>query len=67
MLMDPAQLDELFVAALAETAPGARAAYLDQACGDNSELRERLEALLAAHDAAGSFLKLPGSDEATAA
>ncbi len=34
-----------------------RAAYLDQACGGNGPLRQRLEGLLAAHDQAGGFLQ----------
>ena len=34
-----------------------RAAYLDQACAGNQELRQRVEALLKAHQEAGSFLE----------
>ena len=46
--------------------PERRAAYLDQACGTNHELRREVESLLAAHDQAGSFLeshlaRLPGT------
>jgi serine/threonine protein kinase/Tfp pilus assembly protein PilF len=63
--VDSAQLDHLFTAALAQTAPGARAAYLDQACAANPDLRERLDNLLAAHDAAGSFLELPDEEATT--
>jgi serine/threonine protein kinase/Flp pilus assembly protein TadD len=33
-----------------------RAAFLDSACGANSELRQRIEVLLQAHDRAGGFL-----------
>jgi serine/threonine protein kinase len=33
-----------------------RAAYLDQACGDNAPLRREVESLLRAHEAPGSFL-----------
>src|SRR5262249_30936171 len=33
-----------------------RAAYLDQACGDNRALRQEVESLLQAHEASGSFL-----------
>jgi glucose/arabinose dehydrogenase len=39
--------------------PAARAAFLDQECAADAPLRERAEALLRAHDAAGSFLALP--------
>jgi WD40 repeat protein/serine/threonine protein kinase len=46
--------------------PEHRAAYLDQACGSNYELRREVESLLEAHDQPGSFLesrhaRLPGT------
>src|SRR3954453_2282959 len=46
--------------------PERRAAYLDQACGKNHELRREVESLLEAHDQPGSFLqsrlaRLPGT------
>jgi serine/threonine protein kinase len=34
-------------------------AYLDEACGGDTALRQRVEALLASHEQAGSFLCLP--------
>jgi serine/threonine protein kinase/tetratricopeptide (TPR) repeat protein len=50
--------------------PQKRAAYLDRACHGDSELRARVEALLKAHEEAGSFLNgnpnsnsLPTGDE----
>src|SRR5687767_14008999 len=36
-----------------------RAAFLDRACADDPELRRRVEALLQAHEAPGSFLREP--------
>ena len=46
----------IFIAAL-DHEPGAdRAAYLDAACGDNADLRRRVEALLAAHERADEVL-----------
>ncbi len=45
----------IFDAALAFT-PAERPAYLAGACGDNLQLRQRVEALLRAHEAAGGFL-----------
>jgi len=33
-----------------------RTAFLDEACGDDAELRERVEVLLHSHEAAGTFL-----------
>ena len=47
----------VFAEALERTDPAARAAYLDGACRDNAALRQRVEALLAAHDGAGRFLE----------
>ena len=52
---DPS-LRSIFCEAVERPAPEERAAYLDSACGRDAELRARVEALLAAHDAAGEFL-----------
>ena len=52
-----ADLMTIFAEALERTDPAARAAYLDDACGDDAALRRRVEALLAAHDGAGRFLE----------
>ncbi|HEY7422835.1 MAG TPA: protein kinase [Gemmataceae bacterium] len=52
------RLESLFAAAL-EQPPAGRAAYLDQACADDPGLRQRMEALLGAQEAAGSFLETP--------
>ena len=46
--------------------PEQRAAYLNQACGPDTELRREIESLLRAHDTADSFLRQHGSgSEAT--
>jgi eukaryotic-like serine/threonine-protein kinase len=57
----------IFAEALERTDPAARVAYLNGACGDDAELRQRVEALLAAHDGAGRFLEgdSPGMSEPT--
>ena len=47
--------ETIFTAALAFSAPE-RNAYLAGACGDNAALRQRVEALLRAHDAPQGFL-----------
>ena len=52
-----ANLMTIFAEALERTDPGARAAYLDGVCGDDSSLRRRVETLLAAHAGAGRFLE----------
>jgi serine/threonine protein kinase/WD40 repeat protein len=50
------QLDDLFCAAMELASPAERAAYLDQVCGDDLNIRRRVERLLEAHSQAGSFL-----------
>jgi hypothetical protein len=39
-----------------------RAAFLDRECRKDLELRQRIEALLQAHDQPGSFLNQPAQD-----
>jgi eukaryotic-like serine/threonine-protein kinase len=46
-------LREIFLEAAELDDPGARAAYLDAACGNDTSLRQRVEALLAAEAGAG--------------
>src|SRR5579885_2216574 len=46
----------IFLEALKKPLPDERAAFLDQACGGNAELRRSVELLLRAHDKAGGFL-----------
>jgi tetratricopeptide (TPR) repeat protein len=50
---------DLFTQALARTDPAERAAFLDQACAGNPDLRRRLDALLAGHAQADSPLDRP--------
>jgi eukaryotic-like serine/threonine-protein kinase len=54
-----AGLDDIFCDALERTSPAERAAYLDRVCGDDAELRRRVERLLEAHAAADNFLAAP--------
>jgi hypothetical protein len=51
MPLDPRRVKELFVAAVELPVDPARQAFLDRECGDDAELRQRLDVLLAAHDA----------------
>ncbi|MCE9528743.1 MAG: protein kinase, partial [Planctomycetales bacterium] len=53
----------IFDAALEIQDPAQRRAFLDKACGEDSELRARIEALLAAHEGVGSFLDLPAIEQ----
>ncbi len=39
--------------------PERRAAYLDQACGSDADLRPEIESLLHTHDASCGFLDVP--------
>src|SRR5262245_47216403 len=51
--------EDVFDQAARLPAPSARAAYLAIAGGDDARRRRAIEALLAAHDGAGSFLERP--------
>src|SRR5437588_524018 len=50
---------DIFTAALEQTDPVARSAYLDEACDGDPALRERVEVLLRAHDQPDSLLDAP--------
>src|SRR6516162_3979822 len=50
---------EVFLAALKQPTAGERAAFLNQACGSDVNLRGQIEALLAEHEQLGSYLESP--------
>src|SRR4051794_2627451 len=50
-----------------ELSVGARAAFLERACAGDPDLRHAVEALLKAHDGAGSFLDVPATLDSSAA
>jgi serine/threonine protein kinase len=52
-------LEAIFFSALEKRSPEERAAYLDQACAGDPDLRRRVEKMLAAQAEAGSFLEQP--------
>jgi serine/threonine protein kinase len=56
---DPIRVQTLFLGAVNLDDADARKAYLQQACGEERELRERVEALLRAHDSPDSILDEP--------
>src|SRR5438105_6850751 len=56
---------ELFHAAR-QADPAQQAAFLDQACGGDQNMRQQIEELLRAHDRAGGFLEIPAIDLDTA-
>ncbi len=57
-MTDPKRVESLFFSVL-EKAPGDRLAFLEEACGEEVELRQQVEQLLAAHPGVGSFLEQP--------
>jgi serine/threonine protein kinase len=58
MSADPQQVKSLFLAAALKSA-AERAAYLDEVCGRDAELRRRVEQLLQAHEQGSNFLQEP--------
>src|SRR5262245_2247529 len=56
--------ESIFASAIAIPDSAARAAFLDDACAGHPELRHDVDALLAAHDHAGSFLQAPSAARA---
>lgn len=57
---DAAQsIESIFAEALLQPGPAQRSAFLTGVCGNDARLRARVEALLEAHDDAGSFLTPP--------
>ena len=63
MAFDAARAKSLFLAASDLSDPADRAVYLERECGDDAELRDRVEALLRANDA--SPLPPPSTEDAT--
>jgi WD40 repeat protein/serine/threonine protein kinase len=57
--LDAMKAEEIFLAAVEKPSPLERSAYLDQACGDDEELRHWVEGLLRSHEQGGSFLEGP--------
>ena len=53
----PADIDEIYLAAVALSGDAERAAFLDQACAARPELRQRIERLLRAQPHVQGFLE----------
>jgi eukaryotic-like serine/threonine-protein kinase len=53
---------DIFMAALDIESADGRLAFLNEACGNDGTLRSRVEALLASHSNAGTFLDAPAFD-----
>src|SRR5437773_1009040 len=56
----------VFLTALEKENAAQRQAYLDQVCAGDAALRERVEALLRAHERDGKFLDMPAVEQLAA-
>jgi serine/threonine protein kinase len=56
------RIKAVFLAALDRGTPAERAAYLDEACAGDAALRQRVEALLRAHDQTDDLLDRPAAE-----
>ncbi|SRR5579883_1472651 len=62
MPLDPKRVQTAFLAAVDHHDPAARAAILDRECSADGELRQRVEAMLKAHDQFDTLFNEPLSD-----
>lgn len=60
--VDPQSVEGIFIEALNKPPGQARTEFVDASCRENAELRSRVDALLRAHDDAGSFLQKPAGN-----
>jgi hypothetical protein len=56
-MSDVSKVEEIYLAAVEQPDSNQRAKYLDGVCGDDADLRRRVETLLAAHPHADGFLE----------
>jgi eukaryotic-like serine/threonine-protein kinase len=61
-MIDYTAVESVFFTALDKPAGPERAAFLDEACGDNAEMRRHVERMLDAHPQAAGFLEEPARD-----
>src|SRR4051812_17183856 len=59
--MEPKSIDRIFWDAAQIASPSERQAYLDQACGGDVRLRQKVEQLLEVRSQAEDFLESPAS------
>ena len=64
MPINSERVQSVFLAVVSRTSEAERAAALNDACAGDAELRQRVEALLRAHDESGSFLEPPDATSA---
>src|SRR5690242_21353181 len=56
MKAEPDRIKGIFAQALERKSPAERESFLAEACKDQPELRQEVESLIQAHEAAGDFL-----------
>ncbi len=61
------RIDSIFCVASDLESESERARYLDRTCGQDLDLRQRVEKLLGAHDSAGDFMREPDPEVADGA
>jgi serine/threonine protein kinase len=61
-MIDYTAVESVFFTALDKPAGPERAAFLNEACGDNAEMRRHVERMLDAHPQAAGFLEGPARD-----
>jgi serine/threonine protein kinase/WD40 repeat protein len=59
MAGNPPSAESIFFSALEKSSPTEQAAYVNEACGDDDALRQRIEKLLDSHPKIGGFLEEP--------
>jgi hypothetical protein len=59
MAIKSSRAESVFFTALEKSTPEERAAYLDEACGQDTKLRQRVEKMLNAQPNVGDFLQQP--------
>jgi eukaryotic-like serine/threonine-protein kinase len=59
MPLDPQRVQAIFLEVASHHDPTGRGAILDRECGGDFELRQRIEALLKAHDRFNDFVNQP--------
>jgi serine/threonine protein kinase len=59
---EPEDIKSIFAEAIEKETAKERAAFLDEACGNDAGLRAKVEKLLKAHNKAGDFLEVPAFD-----
>ena len=66
MAVEPSRAKAIFLEAVDKAALDERGAFVEQACANDAELRQRVQALLQAHEAALDVLDRPAAEQFSA-